>query len=80
MNQTWENGKKANFKNNFGQIGPNLGPKILLCGFSFYLMLDIVRSYHYIQVQGKLLISKLKNMAKNLILRLQPIGPKFEPP
>ena len=28
MNETWEDGKKANFGPNFGPFTPNLGPKL----------------------------------------------------
>ena len=35
MNQTWENGKKANFGSNFGTSGPNLGPQIFLVHFTY---------------------------------------------
>ena len=62
MNQTWENGKKANFRFDFGPFSPNLGSHF----FSFfgwggeggylYQMLDIAASYHCMQYQRKRII------------------------
>ena len=47
MSQTWEKGKKSSFR-------PKFGPKFFFCGFYLYCMLDIVASYHCMQLQGKL--------------------------
>ena len=45
MNETWENGGKPNFRQDFGSLGPNSEPKF------FLPLLDVrnVASYHYIQ-------------------------------
>ena len=48
IKQTVENGKKPNF-------GPNFGPKNIFREFDLYLMLDIIKSYHCIQFQGKIM-------------------------
>ena len=36
MNQTWENGKKPDFRSDFGSFSPNLGPKNIFCRFCLY--------------------------------------------
>ena len=33
MNQTWENGKKTNFRPDLGFFGPNLGPQFFFMQF-----------------------------------------------
>ena len=33
MNQTWENGKKPNFKSNFGPVASNLDNQIFFVSF-----------------------------------------------
>ena len=61
MNQTWENGKKSSFEPNFGPFGPNLDPKIFFRGFYLNWMLDIIASYHCMQLQGKLMNKTWEN-------------------
>ena len=50
MNQAWENGKKTSFWALFWPLGPNFGPKKFFSGIYLYQMLDIVASYHYMQI------------------------------
>ena len=57
-NQTSENDKKRSFGPYFG---PHLGPQNFFREFYFYYMLDIVASYHCIQLQGKLMNQTWEN-------------------
>ena len=73
MKQTWENGKKTNFRPNFDLFSPNLGPKIFFGKFYPYYMLDFVASYHCMQFHGKLMIQTRENDKK------PHLGPNFGP-
>ena len=66
MNQTLENGKKPNFRPDFGLFGPNLGPQLFFffCKFYLYQYLDILLSYHPIQFKGKLMNQTWENGKK----------------
>ena len=53
MNQTWENGKKPSFEQNFGPFGQIWAAK----NFSQILLhqsLDIMISYHHVLLSGKI--------------------------
>ena len=56
MNKTSENGKKPNFRTDFGTN--------LFHGFYLYQMLGTAASYHRIQFQGKLMIQTQENDEK----------------
>ena len=58
MNQTWENGKKPNFRFDFG---PNSGYQHLFKKIWFCQSLDIMVSYHHVQYQNK---NKWSNLGK----------------
>ena len=79
LNQTWENGKRFNFGPDFGLFGPNLPlPPKFFCGFYLYWYLDIVRSYHPMQFQGKIMNQTWENGKKpNFGPDFGPFSPKF---
>ena len=80
MNQTWENGKKSSFEPNFGPFGPNLDPKIFFRGFYLNWMLDIIASYHCMQLQGKLMNKTWENKKKpSFRPNFDPFGPNLGP-
>ena len=55
-------------KNSFGTDFCPLGPKSFLHGFYLFYMLDIVASYHCMQLQGKLMNQTWENGKKPLVL------------
>ena len=67
MNQTWENGKKPNFRCEFSPFDPNLGFPNFFRGSNLYYMF-IVTCYHCIQSHRKLMIQTQK-MAKKTHFR-----------
>ena len=76
MNQTWENGKKPSLRTNFGLFDPNLGQQKFFHRFYLYGMLDIVRSYHCMQFQGKLMNQTWENGKKpSFWTDFSPFGP-----
>ena len=65
MHQTWENGKKSNFKPDFGLFDSNLGPQIFHGKFHLFWYLDIVPKYHPMQFKQKLMNQTWENGEKN---------------
>ena len=75
-------GKKTNFEPDFGLNGPNLAPQFFFFFFSdgFYLhqMLNIITSYHRMQLQEKLMIQTQENGKKpHSGPDLGPLGPNL---
>ena len=54
VNKTWQNNKKSNFGPDFGLFDTNFGPKNFFRGFCLYWILEIVASYHRIQLKKKI--------------------------
>ena len=68
--------KKHNFGPDFGVFGPNPPPppKFLVLGFNLYYMLDIVASYHCMQLQGKYIQTQENGKKPHLGPDLGPLG------
>ena len=61
-------------------LGLNLGPKIFFHEFYLYYMLDIVASYHCMQLQGKLMSQTWENGKKpSFRTNFDPFGPNLGP-
>ena len=54
ITQTWNNGKKTNFRPDFCLLEPDLGPPNFFGEFNLYYYLPIVPNYHPMLFQGKL--------------------------
>ena len=64
MNQAWENGKKTNLGLDFDPFGLNLSPLIFYCRFYLCKEIDMVPSYHTMQIKGKLMNQSWENGEK----------------
>ena len=54
ISQTWNNGKKTNFRPDFCLLEPDLSPQNFFGEFNLYYYLPIVPNYHPMLFQGKL--------------------------
>ena len=69
MNQTWENDEKPNFGPDFGPFDPNLGPQNFFDGFTSTRCWTLSKAIIVCNFKENVW-SKLKKVAKNLILGL----------
>ena len=53
--------QKTSFETDFGSFCPRMGPQNFFHGFYHYYMLDIDASYHFMQLQGKLMNQTWEN-------------------
>ena len=81
INETWESGKKLNFRLNFGLFGPRLGPKRFLWVLSLLLFISDVKHCYKLCVFKENIQTKenwKKNKKKTYFAPdLGPLGPNL---